>query len=463
MEDEIDLRPYIRLLLQSWHWIVGIAFVAALSSWLIVSWQPDEYLATASVAIVRSRTDINFDPRIVDIIESDLTRTDLTSRRQALVALVLNNDIALSVLAELGSTLPPERRSVTSLLKIVEPNNEGDLINITVHSNDPKIAAAVANSWAQHYQNLVNNLYGGSGSFGVDGLEAQVQSAAITYKMAQHEVEIFIGTNHIIALKGEIAEQQQILNANRAALVAVQVEPINLQTTINQEILAGYYAVLQETEIWLADAKAFQALLENGSNSVGGDLGNVLALIGLQNRAFGAEAGIDLNIDVSIGVLEPVRANDIEAIIDVLEERQSLLAAQIQTLIEAWAEGAPQQIVLPNEHPLNSFVAELEEGIQTLEAELESQEAQQRELQQSRDLAWETYQSLTLKMSEETIAAKTVGTEVLLAEQAVPSQEPTNSSKLVIMALAIGTSIFLTIFLIFVNAWWQQTWVADED
>ncbi len=457
MEEEIDLRPYILLLLRSWWKIALVSLVAALAVWLISAWIPDQYEATSSVAIVRSRTDINLDPRIVDVAESDILRTDTASRRQALIALVSNNDVALSVLEELGDTLPLENRSVETLLQMVEATNEGDLININVRSTEPEIAAAVANSWAQNYQNVVNNLYGTTNDLSIDGLDAQVQSASATYEEAQEQVEIFISTNLIANLEGEIATHQQLLDAYRTALVRAQVDPITLQSETNHEILSGYYLTLQNIELWLDDARALQDLLEAGSGSTGANLGNILALIGLQNQIFGREAKIDLQVDASTEMLGPIQLRDVEAIINILEKRQEGLLEQIEVVAAVQIEEVPQGINLSDEHPLKVSINGLEQTIQTLKSDLESQKAQQRELLQNRDQAWETYQTLTSRMVEEEIATQTVGTEVRLAARAVPPDRPVNSSTVLTMAAASGISAALVIMIIFMNEWWQQS------
>jgi uncharacterized protein involved in exopolysaccharide biosynthesis len=64
-EEEIDLRPYIAALIEKWYWIVGSAVVAAVVAFGVTSLQPPVYEAETAVAIVRSRTDVTFDTRIV--------------------------------------------------------------------------------------------------------------------------------------------------------------------------------------------------------------------------------------------------------------------------------------------------------------------------------------------------------------------------------------------------------------
>ena len=46
MEDEfIDLRVYVKTLVQHWYWIVGLALVAAVTAFLVPSAIPESYEA----------------------------------------------------------------------------------------------------------------------------------------------------------------------------------------------------------------------------------------------------------------------------------------------------------------------------------------------------------------------------------------------------------------------------------
>ncbi|HEX7593197.1 MAG TPA: Wzz/FepE/Etk N-terminal domain-containing protein [Anaerolineae bacterium] len=51
MEDEIDLRAYLDVLLRRWKWIVGVTLVAALVAGVVSLLMPPTYESTASVFV----------------------------------------------------------------------------------------------------------------------------------------------------------------------------------------------------------------------------------------------------------------------------------------------------------------------------------------------------------------------------------------------------------------------------
>ena len=63
MEEEIDLRAYIEVLLHHWKWIAGLALILAIIAFVITSLQPAIYQASAVVIVTRPRYQIQFDPR----------------------------------------------------------------------------------------------------------------------------------------------------------------------------------------------------------------------------------------------------------------------------------------------------------------------------------------------------------------------------------------------------------------
>ena len=69
MEEEIELRPYIELLVKRWYLIVGAALVAAIVAFVVSSMQPAEYEATALVAITEPQLRVQFEPRIEELSE----------------------------------------------------------------------------------------------------------------------------------------------------------------------------------------------------------------------------------------------------------------------------------------------------------------------------------------------------------------------------------------------------------
>ena len=55
MEDEIDLREYIAVLIKYWRWIVAASVLAAVVAFVVSSFLPRTYEATASVLMTNPR------------------------------------------------------------------------------------------------------------------------------------------------------------------------------------------------------------------------------------------------------------------------------------------------------------------------------------------------------------------------------------------------------------------------
>ena len=72
MEDEIDLRKYIDVLLRHWKLIVSITvigvFVAGLVSFLV----PPTYEAKVAVLVIKGRSEITFEPKYRTYFEEDI-------------------------------------------------------------------------------------------------------------------------------------------------------------------------------------------------------------------------------------------------------------------------------------------------------------------------------------------------------------------------------------------------------
>ena len=55
MEDEIDLRAYIEVLLRHWKWIIALAVLAAIAAFVVNSLLPFTYEADSVVIVTEPR------------------------------------------------------------------------------------------------------------------------------------------------------------------------------------------------------------------------------------------------------------------------------------------------------------------------------------------------------------------------------------------------------------------------
>lgn len=459
LSEEIDIRPFILALARHWQQIAGATLLSIFLAFAFTSLRPKVYVATATVANIRSRTEVALDSRIVAQLED--VNNSKTTRHEALVVLVSSNDVALAVLEEASQHLPLEQQNIAALLAMVEADRKGDLILITVRHNQADVAAYLANAWARQYEVLVNDVFSASQGSNDEILAGQVVQAGATYKLAQAELEAFLQDNPSLALKNDIATLQGVLDSYQQARIAVHSEPVKLQAATQQQILSTYYQSLQHIEKWLAEAEALRAQVEVDSGSTNANLGNVLALIALKGGFLGSPSSVELQIDLTSNRIEPVQHTDVEAIIQALSWRQAATVAQITILEAGWGDTTLREIQIPEDNVLDTRIAELEKEMQALQAAAEAQVARQREIQQARDLAWETYQSLLRKEAEDNIVAHLSGSEVRLASTAVPPIKPEASSRLILAAAAGFVTFCLAALAVLTLEWWQQ-WQEEE-
>ena len=180
MEDEIDLRKYINVLLRHWKLIVSITLVAVvvagMISFLLVP--PPTYKAKASV--LQISTSYQFSPTILTDDEYDIITDERWGRQQTLIALVKSNTLTATVIEECGDNLRHEDRNMEAIHKKIEVQGNGDLIEIIAKSSDADEAMAVANTWAECYEIYINDIYSG-----ISLLQEQAQIPIYTATMVR--------------------------------------------------------------------------------------------------------------------------------------------------------------------------------------------------------------------------------------------------------------------------------------
>ena len=277
MEDEIDLRQYIRVLIRHWVLIVSITVAAVIVAVLVSFTSAAVYEAKATVIITATRTEIVFEPKYRTYsLEED------TELKESLVALVKSSIVTSLTLDLLGDELSPEGQSIPSTLGKVAVNISGDLIEISVKSTDPEEAADIANAWAESYVDYINALYADIAQ-SPEELAVQASAALADYDERQWEWESFVGNNTIGELTQQITDKELLLTV-----------------------------------------KSLRDQIEAGSSSSASAAANSLALVLLQT---GAYATLPDQLQVSLDTLPGLDAStkdrlyDIDALISTLETR----------------------------------------------------------------------------------------------------------------------------------------------
>ena len=412
MEDTIDLRPLFALVLiplRRWYVVLSCTLVAILVTIVPARLAQARtplvpiYEATAGVAIVRSRTQITFDSAVKTLSDEELNapavnqaaqvqmaESERQARRLTLVALVQNGDIAQRVCQELSSELDLEEHSPSALAAMVTGRVATvaqvgtDLIQIVVQNSDPVKAASIANAWAEAYEEVVNDLYGGppgrASQLLKDAEQAkqeynETQEALISFRAesrtseAQRQIddrlailetlsaardqaisqaidaeiqantELYMAylsaqsANQLLAFNVEQTRKRQLLQAYMDGQTNAQVGVITNQIAERQRILDDAYAALATVDSQLRHAKVLRDKAAKGGES--GTTSLALAFLTAEVSGATVPGGLELRLDSLSDLLSTDLAKDTEGLVAALENQKAELESTIkrQTLL----------------------------------------------------------------------------------------------------------------------------------
>lgn len=451
-----DLWRYSELLRRRWLIVVGVTVVAvlgaAVTSFFIL---PPMYEATVGIVLLQARTQVAFEPRIRTELP---TKEDLGTRRAALQALATSPSIAARVLDRLQEELPTKDRQLDALLNRVSTSRlRGDLLEIRVRHTDPELAANIANAWAQVYVEYVNELFRTQVESPA-AIAKQVTEAEKAYRASQEALVQFLGDNHIQELQLQINALEKQVNSIKDSETTNHVTVLTQPLAAKRQVLESYYNDLVRIEQLLADARALRKQLKFDTFSSSAALGDALAVIFLRSQVFAAYSQLPVQLQISLaeGLGETIEQQDadIAALISVLESRREETKARIDELSAelSMAQGYAQayEVGIPTDDAINQLIEQYLAKILRLQAQLEQEKARKRELTQARDLAWETYETLSTKQAEVKVAAETQDEVVRQAFEALPPEDPISPKKAQNMVLAGTVGLMLGVFSAFV-------------
>lgn len=469
MEDDFDLRIYIKTLIKNWWLIVTMMILATLPVILFsVFLISPVYEATAYVLITQTRSQINFDPRFVTL-DADNTASNYYAslneggRRAALATLVRNGTIAEQVAEQIKEDLAPEEQDPVVLMERVSGSLEGgggasgssgSLIRITATHPDAATATLIANTWAKAYVEYINELYSGQTESYVS-VQQQAETAQGTYEQTQESLASFMAENQIGDLARQITDTLKLVDELQANKQAVFSEWAEAERTTIRE----HYDESRKLNQLLEDTKALQHQIQASEDPATAT--NELALMLLKAQVFASSKDLPSNIEFQVTLTKEEKDNtrqqlsDLEALIAVIEDRlqetEVAIVEQSATLLssESWdalsgpsAAGSHGSVTDYTEitQSFDQALDELQAEAEQLNAQLAREQGQEQELTRARDLAWETYSTLQLKTAERGIAAEMTNTEVRLAAPAVEPIYPAGSGmiKSVFMAALVG-------------------------
>ena len=241
-EIEIDLRKYVTIVTSRWRLVLTSLVIAAILGGLYSQLVPSPYEAIATIAIVKTATQVQFDDKFKTVTQDATNTTTADARRATFVGLVENATIAGSVVKKLDQQLSADEHNPARLLDSVNAalGGRGDLILIKVRDRDPNKAASIATSWAQEYERYVNSLYAGAPAEYSTSVASEYQRAVADFGKAQTAFEQYISNSKINTLQRSISETAQLLDTLQLGKQNALTLIISEQLKVNSQIISAY-------------------------------------------------------------------------------------------------------------------------------------------------------------------------------------------------------------------------------
>lgn len=398
---ELNLSHYVDLLKRRWFWIVACGLVGAGIAYFWANSAPPSYSARTELAILRTGSIVNFDPRFRTISDADPNATglDAVARRRSLIAIGESPALAEQVIQGLGDQLPPFLRTVEGMLGAVSVVNDGDTLRVTAQTGSPALSALITNAWSEAYVAQVNQVFSDSG-LESDNLSSVALELKKDYEAKQDAVTQDKATSEIQRLLREKDLVERQLNVNLEEKLVRAIE----------------------------DATALRELVASGQGN-DATASQQVAMLLLQVNLFKTNDATPSAISVPITADTSPRPRS-----ELLQELDNLIANLKERRA---AQTAERQ--------------DLYSQLRALRAQEEVAQAKTKYLEWARDLAWNTYQLMESKVTENTVAAQTQSKLVQIASPAVAPTRPVNQQiqlKTVLGGLAgmvVGAALALII------------------
>lgn len=402
MEEEIDLREYIEVLIRYWKWIAALAILAAVAALGVSFLLPPAYEAAAMVVITKPRYVMRFDPKFETV-------NNIQQPYKAYPALAMSDDLLLETMATMNPPLPEKEQKLESFRGKLEAASSSDpsVIELRARHKDPEIATHIANTWAGIFVEQVNELY-----------DETTQDARF--------------------FEDQLVETDEVLKKAEEALIAFQsrnqANVLLSQISALRNQLSAYLDAQNAIELVMQDATSLKARLALQKGSDSSSLADDVAALLLQIEALSLKSAIPLQLQVgSDSSLSDATKQDLIAFLDGLVTTLETQSGELETKI-----------------------TQVKPEILRLQGELEQFNTESDRLTRTRDVARDTYTTMARKVDEARIAAQDESGEVRLASYAAVPTEPVSPRKMLNTAVAGALGLFVGVFGVFALEYWRQ-------
>ncbi|MCH8877286.1 MAG: hypothetical protein IIA89_10770 [Chloroflexi bacterium] len=376
MEDEIDARRFVRAIIRRWPWVIAAALISTTVGLFLAAPDPELYEAEAWIATSEAKISL---PQLEVLATSPEILSEIVA--------ALRRD---------GLTWPDSLSALASALEAV-PQVRADLLSLHARANDPELAQALSNAWAEAVVAEASDLYG-------EGL----------------------GT--LAALEERLNEAERKLIEAEQALVTVQSENMSIVLRIQLDLLSARLRALGEREhamqqIILRAGELRDQLVESDPDIESSYFDELSVLI-LQVQWITLQEGalVQMNFDPAF-----------------LDEERTLSSEQVNRLGRLLSDAQGRMRELPaTEHAL-------QEEILRVQGTLHTAETVERAVARERDLREEDYIILAQRISELKSRLVLEGGTALIAMRATMATELAGQDRLSTALLAGSVGITLGI------------------
>ena len=399
MEETVDLRPYLAAL-GRYLWLIGGAVVLAIVIAVAIYLTSNDYEAIALLTVPEPTEQLQFDARITTTMRSmqNLTVYPELAKSSDLLNRVLAHAIELTDgrIATLAQV-----RDMTKLTT----SADNRLVRLVVTDEDPEVAAALANIWAEEFVITIETLFGRGG---VAYFDDQLQQASQELRAADDALVAFQSTNR----QGIVDNELMALTDRQRALLADE---------------SRYRRVL-------ADIQLLRRQLENNTTDVV-TLSDQLSALTVQLRAYETTQAtpvapqFQINIGADAQLSTTLRA-------ELLQQLEALRVSVEAALTD-------------NQTQLESLAA----PIFALQTEKQQLFNQGERLLSAQEVAQETHVIVARKIDEERVAAGE--TLARVAGHAVVPDKPARPNVLALVSLLSLAALIPSILLVLFLTWWR--------
>ncbi len=395
MEDEIDLRPYLRGLVRHWQWILGATVLAALGALLVSFVMSPTYEATAYVFVP------SMNP-------TDGPNTVISPQTQ--LALLKSGAVAQAAIQSLGGKLTDEEKKrllKEDAVKVQADAADKSLFNVKAQADTAQRSLDIVNAWV------------GAGAATIN--EAQDQALGISLPALQK-------TADDMAKGLQTAEEK--LNTRRRDL---QVDLVTQELTRTQTLLNNQFAERENVKSAQGQAGALRQQVQQTQVSVTGEM-----LLGLQSIATGT--GSSYSVPSTPGGTYPVQSSSGSSYLVQSSQGTSLTRQQQLDQLDAVIAALNGR-----QHSLDASIDRVSKQVETLQLQLNEKQVQLADLTRARDTAKADYTMAADRLRSAQIMQAVRQNPARAISQAIPSEAPISPKKGVNVAVAAVLGLIVSI------------------